>query len=120
MKKDSRKVSPAIFAKKADDYIAKCELEKGIPLLMEFAYLLDIGDDTLRKYGDSPSYSKALKKVEKAQEIALVKYGITSNKPVFSIFLLKAKHGYKDMNNIDFTSNGETIGVVQLPARQAK
>lgn len=112
-----KKVSAVQLNKVANEYIAKCEADKSVPLLMEFAYLLGIDDSTLRRYVESKAYAPAIKRVEKAQEIALIKHGIVSNKPVFPIFLLKSKHGYQDTQKVDFTSNGETVGVVMLPAR---
>lgn len=114
----AKKVSAVELNKQAEAYLAECKAKRSVPLLMEFAFLLGIDESTLRRYVESKAYQAPIKRIEKAQEIALIKHGITNNKPVFPIFMLKSKHGYKDTQQVDFTSNGETIGVVMLPERK--
>jgi hypothetical protein len=111
------KVSPERFKQVADDYLEYCKANKQIPLLAKFEFELDISDDTLIKYRKNPAFARSIKKVEKAQEIALLEHGINENKPVFPIFLLKAKHGFQEAaTKLDITAHNS--GVVQLPPRE--
>lgn len=103
------------FKTTAELYISKCEEEKRIPFKIELAYLLNISKDTLTDYSKRPRYSDVIKRLETKTETGLVRYGIESNKPIMSIFLLKALHGYKEESKLDITSNGETLGVVNMP-----
>ncbi len=116
--KGQTKVTPKELKEKANEYLDQCYKNGSVPLFVEFAYLLGISDDTVTKYRNKPEFSGTLKRVEKAQEIALIKKGITDNKPVMSIFMLKAKHGYIEQQKLDVTTNGNPLGVVMLPNKQ--
>ena len=55
------------------------------------------------------------------QENALLNKGLNENKPVFSMFLLKAKHGYieSQYQKVDLNVSG-SLAVVQMPSKKPK
>jgi hypothetical protein len=116
-RKGQTKVTPAQLTAKATEYLEDCKKNNRVPLLIEFAYNLDISRDTLWKYQEIPSLADPLKKVEEAQEIALISKGLNDNKPVFPIFMLKAKHKWVEQQKVDITSGGEAVGIVMLPSK---
>ena len=113
--KGQTKLNRATLKSKAEEYLNKCKDDNKVPLLKELCYSLGISDETLTRYKGKSEFMDIIKKVESAQEIALVRKGIDDNKPVFSIFMLKSKHNYQEASKLDITSNGASIGVVQLP-----
>lgn len=115
MKKGTTKVTPKDFKAITEQYLKDCKDNNQVPLLAKFEYLQGISDKTLASYRLKDEYAPSIKRIEKAQEIALLEKGINENKPVFPIFLLKTKHNYQETNKLDLTSNGQTLGVVQLP-----
>lgn len=115
--KGVRKVSVAKFIEGTEAYLQKCEETRRVPFLGELAYKLGISADTMSRYAQQPSYAETIKKVKQATENGLIDRGLNDNKPVFPIFLLKARFGYVETTRQDITSNGETLGVVQLPTR---
>src|SRR6185369_3149752 len=118
-KKGQTKLTPKEVIQKANEYLRECNEYKKIPLIAEFEYKLGISESTLLKYRENPTCAKAIKRVDKAQEVALVRKGIDENKPVFPIFLLKSKHSYVEQQKLDVTSNGAQVGVVMLPERKS-
>jgi len=117
--KGENKVTPKQFKEITEKFLKDCKDNNTVPLLAKYEYLLGISDKTLASYRLKPEYASTIKRVEKAQEIALLEKGINENKPVFPIFLLKSKHNYQESSKLDLTSNGQTLGVVQLPQKGA-
>jgi len=115
--KGSRKVAIDNFIKAIDDYLQECEDKKQVPFLSVLAQKLDIDAGTLGRYQRHAEYARHIKRVQRATENGLIQKGLNDNKPVFPIFLLKSKFGYIEQQKVDLTSNGETLGVVQLPTR---
>jgi len=116
--KGSKKIAIEPFIKAVEDYLAECKANKTVPLLLELAERLDISDDTLTRYVQNSTYNEYIKKVRRATEKALINKGLNENKPVMSIFLLKSKFGYIEQQKLDLTSNGETLGVIAMPAKK--
>lgn len=116
--KGKKKVAIGVFQDAVREYLAECEATKQVPFLGVLAQRLDIDAGTLSRYAQFSQYAEYIKKVQQASENGLINKGLNDNKPVFPIFLLKAKFGYIEQQKVDLTSNGETLGVVQLPARK--
>ena len=116
-----KKVGIDDFIRRTNDYLAECEKNKHIPLYQELALLLNIDPDTLTRYAKTPRYREVLKRVDKLTEVGLINKGLNENKPVFSMFLLKAKHGYieSQYQKVDLNVSG-LLAVVQMPAKKPK
>lgn len=102
---------------KLDKYISEMKRVKKAVTITGFLVYANISWDEYGKYLKSPACSKAIKKLKLHAENSLVDKVINDNKPVGSIFLLKSKYNYVEANKLDITSNGETLGVIQLPTR---
>lgn len=118
--KGSKKVAIGVFQQAAEEYLAECKAQKKVPFLSMFAEKLDIDDTTLSRYAHFAEYAKCIKKIKLASENALIYKALSENKPIFPIFLLKSKFGYIEQQKLDITSDGQALGVVQLPARTHK
>lgn len=103
----------------ADQYLKDCKENGKIPFLIGLANKLDVDASTLSDWSkENTSYAKVVKRVKRQAEQALIDKAITENKPVFPIFLLKSVFGYQESSKLDITTNGESLGVVQLPAKE--
>lgn len=111
------KIQPSVLSKLVDEYLEYCETNKVVPLLQEFALKANVSTDALREYAQKPKYSKALKRLEELSHLGWIRKAERENKPVFSIFMLKSRWNYVEATRLDVTSNGETVGVIQLPQR---
>src|ERR1044072_2339590 len=119
-RKGEHKYSANEREKKADEYIKETLTAGKIPFLVGFANKLDVDPATLSDWSkDNRSYAKVIKRIKRISEERLIDKGLTENKPVFPIFLLKSVFGYSDMQKIDITSNGAQVGVVMLPERKS-
>lgn len=114
------KVSPAEVSRVIDAYLAECITKKRVPFMIEVALKLGISQDTLTSYLQKPAYADVIKKLKNSTELALLRKVIDDNKPVGGIFLLKSLFKYVEGDKLDITSNGQTLGVVQLPTRLPK
>ena len=87
----------------------------------EFVYIKKSIDPDIFSYLNKKfrSFSELKKKADLIQESKLTKYA-THNKinPVFSMFILKAKHGLKD--RVDITSDDEKVTNVTLNVVNSK
>lgn len=64
-------------------------------------------------YKKDSEISDIIKRIEELLETRLVTGGLTSAlNPTLTIFTLKNKHSWKDKNETDLTSNGETLGAI--------
>ena len=113
------KITPQQFKKKAEEYVKSCIENKSIPFLTGLANYCGISKDTLTRYKDKPSYSDVIKRIDALSEEMIWNKGLNENKPVFPIFLLKSKFGYSETQKIDLTSNGQTLGVIQVPTKKS-
>jgi len=119
-RKGEHKYSAEQLSKLADEYIKDCTTAGKIPFLVGFANKLDVEPATLSDWSkENRSYAKVLKRIKRICEERIIDKGLTENKPVFPIFLLKSVFGYSDMQRIDITTNGESVGVVMLPERKS-
>lgn len=118
--KGDKKIAIDVFRDGTAAYLLECKTKKNVPFLSGLAEYLDIDYSTLNRYVQNASYARYIKKVQLASENGLINKGLNENKPVFPIFLLKAKFGYIEQQKMDITSNGETLGIVALPERKAK
>jgi hypothetical protein len=82
------------------------------------AWKVGLSRQALDEYRKKPGYGDVIKRVDEIQENFLINKGINENKPVFSMFLLKAKHGYVEQQyqKIDMNVSGH-LGVVQMPSK---
>lgn len=119
MPKGKYKLTPQQIEKGVDTYIKKCIDNGKVPLMVEFCLDIGLSQEALTDYRKLPQYEASIKRLDNEQEKGLIRHGLDHNKPVFPIFLLKSKFGYQETQKIDLTSNGETLGVVQLPPKKA-
>lgn len=95
------------------EYVKECTELKKIPFLTGLALKLGISKEAMNDYAKRPHYDKIIKSVDLLTETMVLDKGLTENKPVFPIFLLKAKFGYQEAaQRVDLTVNP---GVVTLP-----
>lgn len=111
------KIDLATFKRLADEYLEECKQNSRTPLLTGYALKLGISKDTLTDYSKRSHYSEVVKRLDLITETMIQTKVLDDNKPVGGIFLLKAKFGYIEQQKLDLTSNGQTLGVVQLPQR---
>lgn len=114
-----KKLSSTDFKRISEEYLAECKETGQIPFLGELAVRCGVSADTVTEYSKSPLYSPVVKRVKQHTENGLIRKGLNENKPVFPIFLLKSLFSYVEANKLDITSNGETLGVIELPQRKA-
>lgn len=100
-------------------YLGEMKEKRRVPLYKEFALRLGIHPDTLTQYETRDVYDKLLVELKQAQEVGLQRKLLDDNKPVGSIFMLKAIHGYKEASDLNVNVSGE-LGVVQLPQKLSK
>jgi hypothetical protein len=112
MKLDKKKLGVIV-----DEFIGKIQKAEVTPTMERFALYAGISKETLYRYRKNPIHSDSIKKLELACESAIQTKLLMDNKPVGAIFMLKAKYGYSDMQKVDITTNGESIGIVMLPNR---
>lgn len=101
-------------------YLEKIKTESKIPFLQDFCLFAGLSMSTLNRYEQFANYAKPLKRLRLSTERGLIDKGLTENKPIFSMFLLKSLFGYKEGTNLDITSGGQPLGVVMLPPRVKK
>jgi len=111
------KIDLKTFQRIADEYVEECTASNRTPLLTGLALKLDISKEAMNDYSKRPHYDNIIKRIDLITETKIQTKVLDDNKPVGGIFLLKAKFGYRDTQSIDLTSNGETLGVVELPSR---
>jgi hypothetical protein len=114
------KIDSKAFKRATDEYLQECIDNKTVPFLQGLAQKLNIDTDTITSYGKLQRYTAQVKRVRQASENALIQRGLESGKPIMPIFLLKSLFSYQEQAKLDITSNGETIGVVALPANPDK
>ncbi len=111
------KLKPETVKEVVDGYLVECEKNKKVPFMIELARLLGIDKDNLTDYSRRPHFAEHIKRVKEASETALLRKVVDDNKPVGGIFLLKSMFQYVEQQKVDLTSNGQTLGVVQLPGK---
>lgn len=113
-----KRIPAAKFTKLVETYLEEQKANKKAITLTGFCVFANISKETLRRYEESATYVDAVKKLRLHAENTLINKLLNENKPVGSIFLLKSAFGYVEQSKIDITSNGDTLGVIALPARK--
>ncbi len=102
-------------------YIKECSNAKGElikePLLIEVALRLGIATNTLWEYSKRPDYAYSIKRIKETGELYLNRVMEADKANANSMFKLKTRHGYIEQQKIDVTSQGQVLGVIQLPTR---
>lgn len=111
------KIQPTEFKNRIEKYLKECKEKDIVPLQLEFALLNGIDDETVSRYRLKREYSGALKRLNEFGEVHLQRKLEKTNQ-VAPMFLLKAKYGYSDRQQIDITSGNQPIGQFILPPRQ--
>jgi len=75
------------------------------------ALALDTSRETLLEYEERPEFVDTIKKAKDKCHNFVENSLLTSN-PTGAIFNLKNNYGWKDKNETDLTSNGETLGAL--------
>lgn len=76
-----------------------------------------LSSKALYDYEQTPKYGESIKKARLLIEKAIEHRLVGGKPPIGLIFALKNRFGWRDTQAMDITSNGETLGVVQLPQR---
>jgi hypothetical protein len=99
-------------------YFEDVKVREVLPTYGGLSLYLGFSDvSSLRDYGEKPAYAPSIKKA-KSRITALIEERLISGKPPIGlIFWLKNNAGWQDKQELDMTTNGKDIGVVQLPAR---
>ena len=79
-------------------FLSKVSSKDIIPSIVLFLEMYGINKEVWYKWKDRgfAGVAEAHKKIEALQEIYLLNKGINARNPAFSIFLLKANHGYQE------------------------
>jgi hypothetical protein len=102
--------TPKELEDKINQYFIECEARGEKPFITELAYYLDTSRETLREYKERPDYVDSIKKALTRCEMALEKNLIEGKvNPTGSIFNLKNNYGWRDKNETDLTTNGQSI-----------
>lgn len=118
-----KKISIPLFLAGLEAYLLSCYDEQGNiikrPLKSELAYLLGLTKDDITDYGKLPQTARAVKKLENLAESYLNRKLDASASNQNAMFALKTQHQYIEAQylKVDVTSNGQTLGVVELPQR---
>jgi len=115
-KKPGRKrkyTDTAVLQSKIDEYFTSVETPTVTGLALHLGFT---GRQALIDYGERPEFADTVKKARARIEGYLEKRLVEGKPPIGLIFSLKNNFGWKDKNEVDVTSNGETMGVVVLPA----
>ncbi len=115
------KVEIGEFIRITNNYLRECEESKKTPLLIELAQRLGIDEETLWGYRKNRVYANVIKRVDEIAHIGWIRLAELKNKPIFPMFMLKAKYDYveKQYQKVDFNVSGQ-LGVVQMPIKKPK
>lgn len=106
---------------KIDSYFALIKESREVPTVTGLALHLGFADRrSLFEYGQTAKYGPTVKKARAIIENAIEQRLLTGKPPIGLIFWLKNNAGWNDKQDLDITSNGETLGIVQLPVRTSK
>ncbi len=83
--------------KRTENYYKECvNDEKKMPYMEELGLKLGVDTDTINNWSNDERIEKfgtIKRKIKELQRLRLMQRGLEDNKPVMSIFLLKANHG---------------------------
>lgn len=103
---------------KINEYFEHCEAKEQIPTITGLGvYLGFVSRSSLHEYGEKPAYADTIKKAKYRIESGLEQRLVSGKPPIGLIFSLKNNFNWADKQELDMTTNGKDIGVVQLPAR---
>ena len=101
--------------KKAEDYYMECVRdERKMPYIEELGLKLGVDTDTINNWSRDERLEKfgtIKRNIKELQRLRLMQRGLESNKPVMSIFLLKANHGFVETNKQIQENQGFTVVV---------
>lgn len=108
------KYKPEVFEEVSQRYYQEClNNSRQLPSIAGLAVELDISRETLYQWVKTYHLSDIITKLQALQERRVLELGITNSyNPVFSMFLLKAKHGYVD-HTIE-VKQGDSVGLFQV------
>lgn len=114
------KYSAHNFKTAIDAYLKKCDETGEIPLMVEFCTINGFSESTLKSYRERPAYQADIKRLDEASHIGWIRLAERTNKPIFPIFMLKAKFGYieQEKSGVQININGQ--GVIALPKNPDK
>lgn len=103
---------------KIDAYFKHAQTQEKLPTIAGIAHYLGfLAVGTLYDYEQTPKYGNSIKKARLRIEEMLEERLISGKPPIGLIFALKNRFKWQDKQDLDITSGGETLGVVQLPTR---
>ena len=102
---------------KAESYITGGYLDEGevVPSRAGMSVYLNVSRETLTNWGRAnKEFLGTLEQLSAIQERISLNKGLTGDFNSAIVKLLLANHGYSDRQNIDHTSNGESINEVNV------
>ena len=104
--------------KQIDAYFESVKETKEIPIISGLSLFLGFGStQSLMEYEQTPKFGASIKKARHRIESVLEQRLVSGKPPIGLIFALKNRFGWQDKKDLDVTSNGETMGVIQLPQK---
>jgi hypothetical protein len=106
---------PAVHPAGVAAYVALCKQQTYLPTLEWLAVHLGVSRQTLYDWGTDgseryqPEFSDILEQLMAAQASQLVQNGLVNNYNPTITKLMLTKHGYRDKQEVDHTTNGKPI-----------
>ena len=115
------KYCPELLAK-AQEYLEVWESIDVIPMIAGLATYIGITKDTISRWeaeakeeeSDKLDFSDVCARVRQLQERALINKGLSRMSDASLSKLLLMKHGYSDRQEVDHTTNGESISEFKI------
>lgn len=100
------------FIKEAEKYLDECENARKVPFLEEFAGLIEVSTDSVKRWTEAnEDFCTAIERIKDYQCLALKKLGLKS--PRMLIFLLKANHGMIETSKIQHEGSvGKPLNII--------
>jgi hypothetical protein len=109
---------PKILKAKVDEYFVDCKDKGLVPTLTGLGVFLDfVSRQSLYDYMQTPAFGDIVKKAKFRIEAGYEQRLASGKPPIGLIFALKNGFGWSDKQEMDITSNGQTLGVIALPTR---
>ncbi len=87
---------PEVFLKRCEEYFSSATINEGLWSLIGLRLHLDISNSMFQSYAKQDDYGLVCAWAKNKCELWLMKRCVLDNKPVGSIFALKAQYGWSD------------------------
>lgn len=105
---------------KISAYFQDIQIKQSVPTISGLSLYLGFSSvQSLYEYEQTPKFGESIKKARSAIENVLETRLVEGKPPIGLIFALKNRFKWQDKQDVDITSNGETLGIIELPQRKA-